>query len=152
MQLSYEELNELYKISKRNNEADKIITFKTFIPNINQLDHLNGKINAFLTDFKYFFSVFFSDEFDTKVYITHHFDTFWKASCFSLISGAKIFNLFSFFKVNEVNINIKKKSAEIKLELVGKYEIFEERFCEKKNENIDYNVIYDENNNVIKLV
>ena len=63
----------------------------------------------------------------------------------------KIFDLFTFFKVNEVKINFEDKYAEINLELVGKNEIFEDKFSNKGNQYVDYKVVYDDDTNEIKF-
>ena len=63
----------------------------------------------------------------------------------------KIFDLFTFFKVNEVRINFEEKYAEINLELVGKNEIFENKFSNRGNQYVDYKVKYDEYSNQIKF-
>ena len=147
MKFTLEDLIELDK------NIEKIITFKTFLSNVTSLEHLNGKINALIMNFKNYFSFYNYDKFDTKVYIEHHYDILWKASCFSTMPhNDKIFNLFSFFKVKEVKINFEEKYSEIKLELVGKNEIFEEKFGEKGKANINYNVIYDEHRNIIQIL
>ena len=147
MKFTLEDLIELDK------NIEKIITFKTFLSNVTSLEHLSGKINALIMNFKNYFSFYNYDKFDTKVYIEHHYDILWKASCFSTMPhNDKIFNLFSFFKVKEVKINFEEKYSEIKLELVGKNEIFEEKFGEKGKANINYNVIYDEHRNIIQIL
>ena len=99
----------------------------------------------------YGFLISDSNKFDTNIYITHNFDNLWKASCFSFVDNSKIFNLFSFFRVKEVNINYRRKSASIKLETVGKYEIFEAEIGKKENENIEYNIEYSPENNIIRI-
>ena len=62
----------------------------------------------------------------------------------------KIFNLFSFFKVNEVKINYETKNAEIRLELVGKKKIFEQTIG--NNENAKFNIYYDKNQNYVEII
>lgn len=146
MKFPKEDLEELDK------NLNKIIIFKTFLSNVNSLEHLNGKINSLRRDIRNFFSFDFSDKYDTKIYIEHHFDLHWKACCFNSFPGNdKIFNLFSFFKVKEVKINFEEKYAEIKLEVVGKFEIFEEILGEEKNKNKRYNIEYNKENNVIQI-
>ena len=146
MKLSKEDLELLQ------NNINKIITFKNFLSQIYSLEHLSGKINAFIDHIKnYKFFISDSDKFDTNIYITHNFDNLWKASCFSFIDNSKIFNLFSFFRVKEVNINYRRKSASIKLETVGKCEIFEAEIGKKENENIEYNIEYSPENNIIRI-
>ena len=75
----------------------------------------------------------------------------WKVSCFNNIKNAKKFNLFSFFKVIEVNINYETKSAEITLETVGKNEIFEAKIGKKENEKIKYYIEYAPDRNIIRI-
>ena len=148
--LSLEDLIKLDSISIDPKEENRIITFKTFLKNVSSLMHSNGIIHSLLMDFKNYFDLSNSDRYDTKIYIEHHFSNGWETSCFSIPSqlNYKIFNLFTFFKVNEVKINFENKCAEIKLELVGKYDIFEDIFDENgKYKN--YNVQYDENLNAI---
>ena len=147
-----EDLIKLDKISLEPKEENRIITFKTFLENVTSLEHYIGIIDSYVIDFKNFFSFFDLDKYDTKIYIIHHFSKGWETSCFSIsITNYKIFNLFTFFKVNEVKINFEDKKAEIRLEHVGKYDIFEDKFAEKEYKHINYNIKYDEKLNVIMI-
>ena len=136
IKLSLEELIELDKIANKTENEDKIITFKTFLNNVINFDN---DVSRLLLNIKKLFTIDFSDRYDTKIYIRHHYKEEWKASCFTTLLGidSKIFDLFTFFKVNEVKINFEEKKAEINLELVGKNVIFEEKFNEKGNEYMD---------------
>ena len=146
MELSKEDLEILQ------NNINKIITFKNFLSKIYSLEHFHGQICAYMNYIKnYGFLISDSNKFDTKIYIFHNFDNLWKASCFSNIKNAKKFNLFSFFKVIEVNINYETKSAEITLETVRKYEIFEAKIGKKENEKIKYYIEYAPDRNIIRI-
>ena len=150
--LSLEELRKLDEIAASPDNKDKIITFKTFLTNVASLEHLNGHICAFLLDLSNYLAIDFSGKFDTKIFIEHHFNEGWEASGFSTMPlNNKIFDLFTFFKVNEVRINFEEKYAEINLELVGKNEIFENKFSNRGNQYVDYKVKYDEYSNQIKF-
>ena len=150
--LSLKELEYLDEISTKVKNEDKIITFKTFLFNVASLEHFHGKMCALLLDIENYFSFFNTDKFDTKIFIEHHFQKGWQTSCFSTKTyNYKTFNLFTFFKVNEVKINFEEKYAEIKLEVVGKNEIFEEKFNIKGKDYFDYTVDYIENENLIKI-
>ena len=150
IKLSLEELIELDKIANKTENEDKIITFKTFLNNVINFDN---DVSRLLLNIKKLFTIDFSDRYDTKIYIRHHYKEEWKASCFTTLLGidSKIFDLFTFFKVNEVKINFEEKKAEINLELVGKNVIFEEKFNEKGNEYMDYNIEYNDDENIIYL-
>ena len=150
--LSLEDLIKLDKISLEPKEENRIITFKTFLENVTSLETYIGIIDSYVIDFKNFFSFFDLDKYDTKIYIIHHFSKGWETSCFSFsITNYKIFNLFTFFKVNEVKINFEDKNAEIRLEHVGKYDIFEDKFAEKEYKHINYNIKYDQKLNAIMI-
>ena len=150
--LSLEELRKLDEIAASPDNKDKIITFKTFLFNVASLEHLNGHICAFILDFSNYLAIDFSGKFDTKIFIQHHFNQEWEPSCFSTMPlNYKIFDLFTFFKVNEVKINFEDKYAEINLELVGKNEIFEDKFSNRGNQYVDYKVVYDDDTNEIKF-
>lgn len=149
MQLSYEDLAALDLIANARSNKDKIITFKGFLNDVMSSEIMSGKIAKFISniiDIKNYFTFKKTDKYVTKVYIEHNFDTHWEASCFSKTSNNKIFNLFTFFKVNELNINFQEKRAELKLELVGKNEVFEEKFSENDSKYINYDINYEEYN------
>ena len=112
------------------------------------LEHLHGIINAKIFDFNNFFSFKSSDKFDTKIYIKHKYKIGWKASCFSFTSSLKIFNLFTFFKVTEVKIDYELKYAEVKLELIGKNEIFENKIG---NKDLKFKINYNKNDEIIQI-
>ena len=145
MKLKKHDLIELDK------NLNKLITFKTFLFDVTTLEHLNGKINALIIDFQNYFTFLKADEFDTKIYIKHNFEYIWKPSCFSTLNNYKIFNLFTFFKVIEVKINFETKYAELKLDVVGKAEIFENKLGIRQNANNRYVINYDNNNNRIEI-
>ena len=138
MDLSREDLEELDK--NRNN----IIIFKTFLTYLASLDHLNGQIYAIYNDINKYL---FFKKFDTKIFIRHHHDDNWSSCCFGLPSNGKIFNLFSYFLVEDVKINYEDNYAEINLEVVGKKAIFEERIG-NDIENIQKYKISVENNDL----
>ena len=145
-------MRKLDEIAASPDNKDKIITFKTFLTNVASLEHLNGHICAFLLDLSNYLAIDFSGKYDTKIFIEHHFNEGWEASGFSTMPlNNKIFDLFTFFKVNEVRINFEEKYAEINLELVGKNEIFENKFSNRGNQYVDYKVKYDEYSNQIKF-
>lgn len=131
------------------NNINKLITFKTFLIDVVSLEHIQGKLAALYMDFENYFSFRDLNKFDTKIYIKHNFKQNWKASCFSELSNTKIFNLFTFFKVIDVKIDYESKYAEVKLELVGKNEIFENK---TGNKGIECNINYIKNDNVIQIV
>ena len=135
-------------LEKLNENLDKLITFKTFLIDIMTLEHLHGIINAKIFDFNNFFSFKSSDKFDTKIYIKHKYKIGWKASCFSFTSSVKIFNLFTFFKVTEVKIDYELKYAEVKLELIGKNEIFENKIG---NKDLKFKIDYNKNDEIIQI-
>jgi len=138
MDLSREDLEELDK--NRNN----IIIFKTFLTYLANLEHLNGQIYAIYNDINKYL---FFKKFDTKIFIRHHHDDNWSPCCFSLPSNGKIFNLFSYFLVEDVKINYEDNYAEINLEVVGKKAIFEERIG-NDIENIQKYKIYEKYNDL----
>ena len=143
--LSLDDLNEL------DSNVNNVITFKKFLIDVTSLEHLNGKINAFVINLNNFFNRSNTDKYDTKIYILHNYYFSWRASCFSTMPvNNKIFNLFSFFKVNEVKINYETKYAEIRLELVGKKKIFEQTIG--NNENAKFNIYYDKNQNYVEII
>ena len=130
------------------NNINKLITFKTFLIDIVSLEHIQGKLGALLMDFQNYFSFRDLNKFDTKIYIKHNYKQTWKASCFSVLSNKKIFNLFTFFKVVDVKIDYESKYAEVKLELVGKNEIFE---SEIGNKGIKFDINYIKKDNIIRI-
>ena len=130
------------------NNINKLITFKTFLIDIVSLEHIQGKLGALLMDFQNYFSFRDLNKFDTKIYIKHNYKQTWKASCFSVLSNKKIFNLFTFFKVVDVKIDYESKYAEVKLELVGKNVIFE---SEIGNKDIKFDINYIKKDNIIRI-
>ena len=135
-------------LEKLNDNIDKLITFKTFLIDVIPLEHIQGKINALIMDFKNIFSFKNLDKFDTKIYIEHKYKIGWKASCFSSLSSLKIFNLFTFFKVIEVKIDYELNYAEVKLELIGKNEIFENKIGSKESK---FEINYNKNDEIIQI-
>ena len=136
MDLSREDLEELDK------NRNKIIIFKTFLTYLANLEHLNGQIYAIYNDINKYL---FFKKFDTKIFIRHRHDDNWSPCCFSLPSNGKIFNLFSYFLVEDVKINYEDNYAEINLEVVGKKTIIEERIG-NDIENIQKYRIYQKYN------
>ena len=138
------------------NNLNKLITFKTFLCDLNSRDQPNGKINIFVNYFLSYFSFLsFSnkEKYDTKIFIMHKFKSNWKPSCFRTEPyNHCLFNLFTFFKVIDIKIDDEKKSAEIRLENVGKKEIFEGKMWKLEKENKKFNFEYDQNENIIKLI
>ena len=148
MKLKKKDLERLY------NNIDKLITFKTFLLDVFTLEHLHGKISARIFNLKnyFYFSFRNANEFDTKIYILHKYKENWKPSCFECyycLSSIIFFNLFTFFKVKEVKIDYELKYAEIKLELVGKNEIFENKIG---NKNKKFHISYLKDENRIQIV
>ena len=136
-------------LEKLNENIDKLITFKTFLTDVTSLEHWNGKINAFIMDFKNFFTFKSLDKFDTKIFIKHRYKVGWKASCFRILNTTNIFNLFTFFKVIEVKIDYELKYAELNLELIGKNEIFENKIG---NKDLKFEINYIKDDEIIQII
>ena len=143
MKLKKKDLERLY------NNIDKLITFKTFLLDVFTLETLQGKILSLIFNFKKYFSFLNVNEFDTKIYILHKYKENWKSSCYTLLSSIRIFNLFTFFKVKEVKIDNELKYAEVKLELVGRNEIFENKIG---NKNKEFHISYLKDENRIQII
>ena len=146
----YKRVNLNYEDIKRlESNKDNIILFKTFLKDITTVEHLQGIIykNKIDADF-----VKKNNKFDTKINIIHNFDeSSWFATCFSLSTfffPEKIFNLFSFFKVIDVDINYDKKEVEVTLQNVGIKNILEVRIAEL---NDKFTLEYNRDENVIEV-
>ena len=148
MNMSLKDLKKLDEIANKKENKDKIITFNTFLTNVINIESLGGKIKEFF-NFKNFFKSIWKEKFDTIIYINYNFEKDWKFLCFNS-NIIMTFNLFTFFKVNDVKINFEEKCAEISLETVGKREIFEEKFYYYNAQ--DYNVYYNEKDNIIEIL
>ena len=127
----YKRVNLNYEDVKRlESNKDNIILFKTFLKDITTLEHLHGMIYKNKIDFDF---VKKNNKFDTKINIIHSFnENSWLATCFSLSTfffPEKIFNLFSFFKVIDVDINYDKKEVEVTLQNVGIKNILNSNIC-----------------------
>ena len=147
MKLTKDDLEEIL------NNINKLITFKTFLCDLNSLEHLNGKVNIYVNEYLSYFSFSKDEKYDTKIYIKHNYKSNWKPSCFRTEPyNHCLFNLFTFFKVINIKIDYERKSAEIHLENVGKTEIFEEKIWKREKEKKKYNIKYDQNENIIKLI
>lgn len=147
----YTRVNLNYEDIKRfESNKDKVIVFKTFLNEITTLDHFQGKVYKACIDSKFSKK---NNKFDTQIHIRHIFDeNSWKATCFSLNTTffpEKVFNLFSFFKVKDINIDYTNKEAKVNLENVGIKEFMEERIAELNNH---FSVNYDRNENIIEVV
>ena len=149
MKLSLTELKKLDEIANKKENKDKIITFKTFLTNVLNFESILDKIKELKMYFNNFFNYLWEEKFNTNVYIDFDLEKHWTNLCF-ISFDIITFNLFTFFKVNEVKINFEEKCAEVSLEVVGKNKIFEEFFCED-NKN-DYNIKYNEKNNIIEIL
>ena len=139
----YKRLNLNYEDIKRfESNKNKIILFKTFLNEITTLEHFQGIVykNKIDADF-----VKKNNKFDTQIYFRHLFDDSWEATCFSLstfLFPEKVFNLFTFFKVIDVDINYDKRQAVVNLENVGIQYILEEIISAMNDQfSLEYNTL-----------
>ena len=139
----YKRLNLNYEDIKRfESNKNKIILFKTFLNEITTLEHFQGIVykNKIDADF-----VKKNNKFDTQIYFRHLFDDSWEATCFSLstfLFPEKVFNLFTFFKVVDVDINYDKRQAVVNLENVGIQYILEEIISAMNDQfSLEYNTL-----------
>jgi hypothetical protein len=147
----YKRVNLNFEDIKRfESNKNKIIMFKTFLNEITTLEHLQGLAYKAKIDASF---VKVNNKFDTEINIRHVFnESLWEATGISLSKfffPEKVFNLFSFFKVVDVDINYGNKSAIITLENVGiKYNL-EEKIARFNNR---FNVEYNRRENIIEVV
>ena len=147
----YKRVNLNYEDIKRlENNKNNIILFKTFLNNMTTMGHLQGlaykaKIDACFDKG--------NNKFDTQIYIIHNFNRdSWKAICFSLNTmffPEKIINLFSFFKVREIDVNYNEKIAKVTLETIGIKEILEEKIAQYNNK---FSLEYNSRENIMEVV
>ena len=147
----YKRVNLNFEDIKRfESNKNKIIMFKTFLNEITTLEHLQGLAYKAKIDSTF---VKVNNKFDTEINIRHVFnESLWEATGISLSKfffPEKVFNLFSFFKVVDVDINYGNKSAIITLENVGiKYNL-EEKIARFNNR---FKVEYNRRENIIEVV
>ena len=147
----YKRVNLNFEDIKRfESNKNKIIMFKTFLNEITTLEHLQGLAYKAKIDATF---VKVNNKFDTEINIRHVFnESLWEPTGISLSTfffPEKVFNLFSFFKVVDVDINYGNKSAIITLENVGiKYNL-EEKIARFNNR---FKVEYNRRENIIEVV
>ena len=147
----YKRVNLNYEDIKRfENNKNNIILFKTFLNNMTTMGHLQGLAYKAKIDACFDKS---NNKFDTQIYIIHNFNRdSWKATCFSLNTmffPEKIINLFSFFKVREIDVNYNEKIAKVTLETIGIKEILEEKIAQYNNK---FSLEYNSRENIMEVV